>query len=87
MNGPIYDGWTAPPKKICTRCGKPNTSQTYSLCDDCRDVKAIYADACVVAAEMDADLPMICAMMDEAESSLLTDIGDAKACAKFGCSL
>jgi hypothetical protein len=36
MNETLYQGWTPPVKKVCTRCLGPNENQLQELCDTCR---------------------------------------------------
>jgi len=35
MNETLYQGWTPPVKKVCTRCLGPNDNQLTELCDVC----------------------------------------------------
>jgi hypothetical protein len=85
--GPMYDGWTSDPIKRCTRCHGLMTGN-YQLCDTCREGDALAAtppfngepvegvyilqDARIVAAQMDAELPLITQTMDWIESMVAT---------------
>jgi hypothetical protein len=37
MNETLYQGWTPPVKKVCTRCRGDNDNPLQELCQTCRE--------------------------------------------------